>query len=114
MVPGKRLLRSVSAKEKQARQLRSLSETKPFSVEWPGMDRARCSLTLAGPIGFPHTLRPRGGGCRVRPPPRFSPNRARGERRRKSERVRRYETQRLVPLILTLAGTGGRGLMQPP
>ena len=52
-------------------------------------------LTLAGPIGFLHTRRPRGGG-RVRPPLAVSPL-VELARRGKNERVRRYETQRLVP-----------------
>ena len=55
----------------------------------------RVPLTLAGPIGFLHTRRPRGGGG-YDPPLAVSPL-VELARRGKNERVRRYETQRLVP-----------------
>ena len=58
------------------------------------------TLTLAGPIGFLHTRRPGagvwGGGREVRPHLAVSPL-MELERRRKDERVCRYEMQRFAP-----------------
>ena len=55
-------------------------------------------LTLAGLIGFLHTRRPGAGvGRGVRPHLAVSPLISRLERRRKDERVCRYEMQRFVP-----------------
>ena len=58
------------------------------------MQCSRYGKTLAGPIGFLRTRRPRGGAGTT--PLAVSPL-VELARRGKNERVRRYETQRLVP-----------------